>query len=216
MPKYVGADHEFHDTDFVQGWADRFVPTPDRLQLFDTIISRVAEGPLPVRHVVELGIGPGYLAERLLHAIPDVTYEGVDFSEPMLKIAAGRLNAYADRVRYTRADLLHQDWTASIQGDAGAVVSTWALHDLGGEEATRAVYAGCRRLLPDGGFLLNGDFVRPDGTVHEYEPGRFAVDRHLALLRAVGFGEARCLVFLERELDDPTSAQNYACIEARV
>jgi len=93
-------------------------------------------------------------------------------------------------------------------------VSTWALHDLGGEEATRSVYAACRRLLPDGGLLLNGDFVKPDGTVHEYESGRFAVDRHLELLRAAGFREAHCLVFLEPELDDPTSAQNYACIEA--
>jgi len=214
MPKYVGADHEFHDSAFVQGWADRFVPTPERLRLFDTIIARLADGPLPARHIVELGIGPGYLAQRLLQALPDVTYEGVDFSEPMLEIAARRLRAHAGRIRYTRADLLHEDWPGRIQGAAGAVVSTWALHDLGGAEATRSVYAACRRLLPDGGLLLNGDFVKPDGTVHEYESGRFAVDRHLELLRAAGFREAHCLVFLEPELDDPTSAQNYACIEA--
>jgi predicted TPR repeat methyltransferase len=214
MPKYVGADHEFHDEAFVQGWADRFVPTPERLELFDTIIGRVAGGPLPVRHVVELGIGPGYLAERLLGAIPDVTYEGVDFSAPMLEIAARRLHAFADRLRCTRADLLRDDWREQVAPRVGAVVSTWALHDLGGEAVTRSVYAACRALLPAGGILLNGDFVKPDGTVHDYEPGRFPVSRHLELLREVGFRDARCLVFLERELDDPTSAQNYACIEA--
>jgi hypothetical protein len=27
MSGYAGAQHEFHDADFVRGWANRFVPT---------------------------------------------------------------------------------------------------------------------------------------------------------------------------------------------
>ena len=34
MSGFVGAQHEFHDAAFVQGWADRFVPTPPRIALF--------------------------------------------------------------------------------------------------------------------------------------------------------------------------------------
>jgi hypothetical protein len=37
MTGYVGAQHEFHDAEFVQGWANRFVPTKPRLRLFDMI-----------------------------------------------------------------------------------------------------------------------------------------------------------------------------------
>ena len=39
MSGYVGAQHEFHDAAFGQGWADRFVPTAPRLALFDLILA---------------------------------------------------------------------------------------------------------------------------------------------------------------------------------
>lgn len=216
MSNFVGAQHEFHDAQFAHDWADRFVPTPERLQLFDTIIRRLIEGPLPARHIVELGIGPGYLAERLLERMPDITYEGVDFSRPMLNLAATRLTAHAARVRFTRADLVNDDWTAKTSRPVGAIVSTWALHDLGSEANTGHVYQACCALLPPGGVFLNGDFVKPDGTRHEYEAGRFEVARHLDILHAAGFRDAQCLVYLEHEIEHPTSAQNYACLQAVV
>lgn len=216
MSDLVGAQHEFHDPQYAHDWADRFIPTPERLQLFDTIIHRLIEGPLPVRHIVELGIGPGYLAERLLERMPDITYEGVDFSRPMLDLAASRLTPHAARVRFTQADLVNDDWGAKTSHPVGAIVSTWALHDLGSEANTRRVYHACRALLSSGGMLLNGDFVKPDGTRHEYEAGRFPVSRHLDILHDAGFRDVQCLAYLEHEIDHPTSAQNYACLQAVV
>jgi len=53
----VGAQHECHSTQFVRGWADRFVPSPERLQLFDTIIDSLAHRLQGTAHIVELGIG---------------------------------------------------------------------------------------------------------------------------------------------------------------
>ena len=216
MKKFVGAEHQFHDNQFALEWANRFVPTPERLQLFDTIIQQISETPLPASHVVELGIGPGYLAERLLKKISNVTYEGFDFSLPMLELALSRLAAHLSRIKFTQADLINEDWGAKVSQPVGAIVSTWALHDLGSEENTLKVYHACRRLLANGGMLLNGDFVKPEGAQHDYEAGRFLVSRHLELLRDVGFRSAHCLVFLEEELENPTSAQNYACIKAIV
>lgn len=216
MSNFVGAQHEFHDAQFARAWADRFVPTPERLQLFDTIIHRLIEGPLPARHIVELGIGPGYLAERLLERMPDVTYEGVDFSRPMLDLAAARLTPHAARVRFTQADLVTDDWGTKMSLPVGAIVSTWALHDLGSEANTGRVYQACRALLPAGGVFLNGDFVKPDGTRHDYEAGRFPVARHLDILHEAGFRDVQCLVYLEYEVEHPTSAQNYACLQAVV
>lgn len=213
---FVGAQHEFHNTQFVRDWADRFVPSPERIQLFDTIIDGIATHAQSSVHIVELGIGPAYLAERVLEKLPNVTYEGVDFSEPMLEIAAERLAPYASRVTYTQADLVAEDWGAKVKHPVGAIVSTWALHDLGGEVNTTKVYRDCRNLLAPGGVFLNGDFVKPDDTPHEYEPGRFQVSRHLDILQDVGFVNAECLVYLEKELDHPTAAQNYACLQALV
>ncbi len=211
---FVGAQHEFHNAQFVRDWANRFVPSPERLQLFDTMIDSIVEHAQGAAHIVELGIGPAYLAERVLNKLPHVTYEGVDFSEPMLDIAAERLAPYASRVTFTQADLVEEEWDAKVAHPVGAIVSTWALHDLGSETHIAKVYRDCRHLLAPGGVLLNGDFVKPDDTPHEYEPGRFQVSRHLDLLQAVGFEDARCLIYLEKEIEHPTAAQNYACLQA--
>lgn len=213
---FVGAQHEFHNTQFVREWADRFVPSPERIQLFDTIIDSIVNHSQASAHIVELGIGPAYLAERVLATLPHVTYEGVDFSEPMLEIAAERLAPYASRVTFTQADLVGEDWGAKVTHPVGAIVSTWALHDLGGEVNTTKVYGDCRNVLAPGGVFLNGDFVKPDDTPHEYEAGRFPVSRHLDILQEVGFQGARCLVYLEKEIDNPSAAQNYACLQAVV
>ncbi len=213
---FVGAEHEFHDTQFVRGWADRFMPSPERIQLFNTIIDSLANRSNASAHIVELGIGPAYLAEQLLKKLPNVTYEGVDFSKPMLDIAAERLAAYPSRVTFTQADLMGEDWGTKVTRPVEAIVSTWALHDLGGEGNTKKVYRDCRNLLSPGGVFLNGDFVKPEDTPHEYEPGRFLVSRHLDILQEVGFNDVQCLIYLEREIDNPTAAQNYACLQAIV
>ena len=214
MSGFVGADHMFHEARYAREWANRFVPTPERLQLFDTIVGSLCDSSLPGRHIVELGVGPGYLASRILERISDVTYEGLDSSGAMLEIASDSLSRYSSRVRIRKADLLQDEWTAETRPEVGAIVSTWTLHDLGGEANTAKVYRGCRLVLPTDGVLLNGDFVKPDGASQEFEAGRFEVSRHLQILQEAGFRDAQCLVFLEKELKDPTPAKNYVCFRA--
>jgi SAM-dependent methyltransferase len=213
--RYVGAEHAFHDEDFVHGWAERFRPTAPRTALFELILGELSDALPPGGHVVELGLGPGYLAEYLLERLPGVGYTGVDFSAPMLAMAQGRLAGHRERLRPLRADLIEAGWTSRLQRPVHAVVTTWSLHDLGGEAQTAAVYAACAEALLPGGLFLNGDFIRPAGTRHDYEPGRFGIDRHLELLEEAGFGEGACLALFEEELEAPTAAQNYACLRAR-
>jgi hypothetical protein len=62
MTGFVGAQHEFHDAGFVQGWADRFVPSPPRLALFDMILAQIRQLPWSDPNILELGLGPGYMA----------------------------------------------------------------------------------------------------------------------------------------------------------
>src|SRR5579863_3334880 len=109
MSGFVGAQHEFHDAAFVRGWADRFVPTAPRLALFDLILRQLAEAALPSRHVVELGVGPGYMARHILERNAVVSYEGVDFSDAFFAIARDTIGAdLMSRVVLTKADLMDQ------------------------------------------------------------------------------------------------------------
>jgi SAM-dependent methyltransferase len=214
MSGFVGAQHEFHDAAFVQGWADRFVPTPPRIALFDLMLERVSAPGLPNTHVLELGLGPGYMARHILDRNPNVSYEGLDFSEVFFDVARKTIGECMSRVKLTKADLMDQAWPHALLRQPATVISTWALHDLGGQQAVADVYARCHEVLPEGGVLMNGDFIKPDGTSWTYEPGRFEVSRHLELLRQAGFKEPACLALFEHNLDHPTSAQNYACLIA--
>ena len=216
MDDLIGAHHEFHDEEFAAGWATRFAPTPERLELFNVILSELKTRAPLQGCIVELGIGPGYLADHLLNAMPGIRYCGLDFSIPMLRIARQRLRPYAPRLVLAQADLIHDEWWTRVPESVAAFVSTWALHDLGSPEHVERVYAACQKALPSGGVLLNGDFIKPDGAHHEYEPGRFEIARHIELLRRVGFESAECLVVLEEEIEAPTAAQNYACIKGVV
>mgnify|MGYP000020586043 CR=1 FL=1 len=62
----IEALHEFHDEDFAKEWADKFTPTPARMRLFETILTRIKTLNETHFHIVELGIGPGFLAHFLL------------------------------------------------------------------------------------------------------------------------------------------------------
>ena len=207
---FVGAQHAFHDAAFVRGWADRFVPTPPRLALFDLILQHLSTSS----HVLELGLGPGYMARHILDRNDSISYEGLDFSEVFFDVARETIGGAMQRVTLTNADLMDQSWPRSLARQPDAIISTWALHDLGGQQAIADVYARCHEVLPTGGVLLNGDFIKPEGTDWDYEPGRFAVARHLELLRQAGFAEPVVLAQYEANTENPTAAQNYACLMA--
>jgi len=116
-----------------------------------------------------------------------------------------------------------------IAADRALALDSWALlADIhiaenrdeiarGMKMAVNLERAGAELLaLPEipAGVLVNGDFIKPDGTTWEYEPGRFEIARHLELLRTAGFPEPKSLAHLEPNLRDPTPAQNYACLVA--
>jgi SAM-dependent methyltransferase len=214
MRGFVGAQHQFHDAAFVRDWASRFTPTAPRLQLFDMILQQIRRPGIPSSHVVELGIGPGYLARHLLQRNQAISYEGIDFSEVFFNVAKEIVGDLMHRVSFTKVDLVDQDWPKSLTKTPGAIISTWALHDLGGQQAVANVYARCYETLPEGGVLVNGDFIKPVGTRWDYEPGRFEIARHVELLRQAGFSHPKSLALFEPNIENPTAAQNYACLVA--
>jgi SAM-dependent methyltransferase len=215
MTGFVGAQHEFPDAAFVQGWADRFVPTAPRLALFDMILEQVHALGRADANVLELGIGPGYMARHILERSPALRYEGLDFSDVFFNVARKTLGDLGGLVTLTKADLMDQSWPTSLARPPHAIISTWALHDLGGQQAIADVYARCFEALPTGGVLVNGDFIKPDDTDWDYEPGRFPISRHLELLKQAGFANPVSLHHFEPETAQPTAAQNYACLVAR-
>ena len=99
-------------------------------------------------------------------------------------------------------------------GQVDAVVSTWALHDLGSGGNIQQVHEQAHRALKREGLWLNGDFIKPAEAKQTFEGGRIQVSEHLKLLQELGFNHSTCLSHFETEIHVPTPAQNYALMLA--
>ncbi len=120
----------------VQALVDRYAAVPDRA---------------PAR-VLELGLGTGEWAERLLQCHPEVAFDGVDFSERMRDIARRRLERFRDRVRLHATDLNEP----LPPGSFDLVVSFFALHHV---RDKRRLIGEVAARLADGGRLLWADIT---------------------------------------------------------
>jgi SAM-dependent methyltransferase len=141
--------------------------------------------------VLELGAGPGMLAERLLGAVPVETYALVDVSPAMHALARARLAPHAARTRFITADYGASDWTQGL-GSYDALVSLQAIHEVRRKERVPAVYRAARAHLTQGAVALICDRCLSaehpgDETLHMTAP------EHERALREGGFEEVRLL-----------------------
>ena len=209
----IEALHDFHDLRFSKGWADKFTPTKDRMDLFETMKSYIQKEYHSSAHILELGIGPGFLANYLLEKLPAITYEGLDYSEAMIDIASKRNKEYQDRIEYKKSDLTSLTWSKDVKIRPDVIVSTWALHDLFTKENIANVYKQSFEILSKGGMLLNGDFIKPEESKIGYEGGRIKPSEHILILKDAGFSFVECVKLFEIDVENPTTANNYACLK---
>jgi trans-aconitate methyltransferase len=165
---------------------------PERGEVMQHVVAQLKALPFPAPQVVELGPGPGLLAELLLRRLPEMSYIGFDSSELLLAFARTKLAPFGRRASLIPADLNTDDWLNQLPGEIHAIISLQALHDLGEESHVNRIYGLARRLLVPGGLLLNADFVVPPGQDDPEQPGRRSIPRHLELLQTQGFERIAC------------------------
>ena len=211
----VGATHDFHSVVYASWWADRFEVTKERHECFDHLGNILASELNETDLILELGSGPGYFANYILNRFSAVSYHCLDYSEAMLNIAKNNLNPYSTRVSFQQVDLTKSNWADTVNGTYSAIVSTWALHDVGNKELIQSVYESARKLLSNSGILLNADFIKPRGISREFEAGRLLISEHLDLLATAGYSDVECTKEFEINFDEPASHNNYACFKGR-
>jgi SAM-dependent methyltransferase len=197
-------EHEFEDREYVRRWAQGADERrPARKPMFQHIAAIIAGLPATSPRLVELGCGPGTLAEVLLERMPALQYDGFDLSPVMLELAHERIDRFGARARLHAADLRGDEWLGRIDGAPDAVVTNQALHDLGSEAAVAASYRRAHALLKRGGVFVNAELVIDDGA--PAKPGKLPVTRHLELLRDCGYEDVHTELAIEE----------YVCFVAR-
>ncbi|GGF50448.1 hypothetical protein GCM10011519_25500 [Marmoricola endophyticus] len=132
---------------------------PDREERFAALLDVVVDvvsRPDPL--VVDLGIGPGSLAHRLLDRLPEARVVGVD-ADPLL-LALGNLARPDDRLRTVLADLRDDGWYDCLGLDRApdVFVSSTALHWMDVDDL-RALLARCAQEVAPGGLLVDADHL---------------------------------------------------------
>lgn len=122
------------------------------IPVFDEFQAAVADAArsLQVRRILELGVGTGETARRLLAIYPDAELVGIDESAAMLEQAAGLGELHVSRLE-----------DALPAGPFDLVVSALAVHHLdpGGK---RDLFRRVRDVLRRGGTFVLGDVVVPE------------------------------------------------------
>lgn len=157
---------------------------PDYPRLQSEVVQAAAAAEF-VQRILDLGIGSGLTAQKVLAQFPGAALVGVDSSAAMLAAAADLL---PERTQLHRMDL-HDELPA---GPFDLVTSMLAVHHLDGA-AKRNLFARVASVLEPGGLFVLADLVVPDDPADvvtyidwDYDlPSR--LDEQLAWLTETGF-----------------------------
>ncbi len=141
---------------------------PWRTEFFAGFASGIAAARNPVKRVLELGSGPGFLAEHLLSSLPAVSYVALDFSPAMHELAATRLGSLASRVQFVVRSFRESTWPDGL-GFFECVVTNQAVHELRHKQYAAGLHSQVKNLLSPGGLYLVCDHFAGEGGMKNDE-----------------------------------------------
>jgi len=159
---------DFSVVEDAQAWADAAnVKRPWRTDFFAAIVHELVSLGVPSASVLELGSGPGFLAERVLQALPNVTYTLLDSSAAMQELARVRVGRSVG-VQFVAADFKRDRWADGL-GSFDAVTTMQAVHELRDKRHAAALHRAVVGLLRRGGLYLVCDHVAGPGGMADHE-----------------------------------------------
>jgi cyclopropane fatty-acyl-phospholipid synthase-like methyltransferase len=154
---------DFHLVEHAVEWErTALAKRPWRTEFFQCFAEQVRQGGSSPE-ILELGSGPGFLAEHLLAALPGARMVLLDFSAAMHNLAKARLAAHLDRVTLVEKSFKDVDWPAAV-GTFDAVVTNQAVHELRHKRYAVQLHMQARSVLvADGRYLVCDHYAGEDG-----------------------------------------------------
>lgn len=206
--QYIIGEWEFFGLPFKLN-QDCLCPRPDTELIVELALKNLPRGA----HFCDIGTGSGAIAVAVAHYRKDTTAEAFDICEAALAAGAenARRNGVADRVAFTVANALSEDFPSGKEFDAiisnppyipTAVIPTLSPEVLlepyraldGGDDGLifyRAITKKAATLLKDGGFVLYevgitqardvADIGKDNGFTAEIYPDLSGIDRAVLL-----------------------------------
>jgi ubiquinone/menaquinone biosynthesis C-methylase UbiE len=168
------------------------IKRPWRTDFFARFANQLKHRQPPVRCVLELGSGPGFLAGHLLSELPDLRMVLLDFSEAMHELARRRLGPMVNRVEFFSKNFKNSDWVHGLK-EFDAVVTIQAVHELRHKRYAEELHKRVRTVLRPGGIYLVCDHFNGEGGMSN-EQLYMTVAEQKAALESAGYASVRLVL----------------------
>ena len=173
--------------------ATAMVKRPWRADFFAEFASAIKNSGLPVQRILDLGSGPGFLAEYLLNAFPAINYVALDSSAAMHQLAAERIGPFGARIQFVERNLREPEWSENL-GQFECVVTIQAVHELRHKRYARGLHEQVRRLVVPGGQYLVCDHFAGEGGMENSQLYMTMDEQRTALINAGFVGVSQVLI----------------------
>ena len=194
MSNDVPTPINFHDPEDVNTWIEETArKRPWRPEFFNAYVEMLNKRFHHPFSILELGAGPGLLAQQILASCAIRTFVVLDFSAAMLSVARHKLEPFRERTRFVQRDFRSTNWVDGM-GDYDAVVSMQAVHEVRHKQHIPALLDEIYKLLVRNGlFLFCDHYSEPDNGSKNPDLYLTREDQGQALLNA-RFGKVECVL----------------------
>lgn len=165
---------------------------PWRTEFFAEFTTAIRLSTTPVQRMLELGSGPGFLAQHVLSAMPSIAYVALDFSPAMHEIAAERLGSLSARIQFVQRNFREPNWSQNL-GLFECVVTHQAVHELRHKQYAGRLHAQVKELLAPGGYYLVCDHFAGEGGMKNEQLYMTVAEQKVTLANA-GFSKVEQLL----------------------
>jgi trans-aconitate methyltransferase len=178
---------DFLDAEQVHAWVRACeLDKPWRLPMRSRFAELVATLP-PRSRVLELGSGPGLLAECILDRCPNLaSYTLLDYSDHMLSLSRERLQRFP-MAQFVNANFKTPEWTAALSPPYTAVIAMQAVHEIRHKRHVPGLYQRLRQVLSPGGMVAVCDGTPEEGSALWRRSLCLTLEEQIDALAAAGF-----------------------------
>jgi SAM-dependent methyltransferase len=177
----------FHDIRDAEQWSSYTTrKLPWRVDFFAEIARQINQCCAKPVTVLELGSGPGILAEWILCNCIVSAYTLLDFSAAMHALSRERLKPFRDRTHSLQRDFRSEDWLRGL-GKFDAIVTMQAVHEMRHKEHVPGLLAQIPSLLNDTGYLFYCDHYYDSAAPTKNPELIMTREEHLAALHVAKF-----------------------------
>lgn len=173
------------------------IKRPWRKDFFDYYVELMKTNRSDPCHILELGSGPGFLAQHLLSQLDHIEYTAFDFSEVMHQLAQEKLNSSEQsRAKYFVGNFKESNWQNALDQKYDFIIIHQALHELRHKQHAANFHKIIRTLLnPDGIYLVCDHLCVP----HAMQNNQLYMNKqeHLDALSQASFQEIKMPLEIE-------------------